>query len=128
MAMDPNFLSLEFISICIDNLDGAREIIEENDELKWQNISHYYMDFESKEEAKRSLEFNSVPFYVMLDEHGNIIQKGGEKQVSFKKNSLFPPLSASQGDLHQENVSSICFIQDLNTPEETRILEMDEDF
>lgn len=39
------------------------------------------MDPESKDEAKRLLGFQKVPFYVILNEHGEIVQKGSQKQV-----------------------------------------------
>ncbi len=41
------------------------------------------MDPDSKEEAKRLLGFHQVPFYVILNEHGEIVQKGSQKQVDF---------------------------------------------
>jgi hypothetical protein len=42
------------------------------------------MDKVFKEEAKSLLGFQQVPFYVILDENGDIVQKGGTKQVDFE--------------------------------------------
>ncbi|KAL7576031.1 hypothetical protein ACA910_000818 [Epithemia clementina (nom. ined.)] len=65
---------VQFLSICCDKLDGAREIIEHDDEPRWRHIDHYFMEQNDKEIAKRILGFQSVPFYVVLDEQGTITQ------------------------------------------------------
>jgi thiol-disulfide isomerase/thioredoxin len=83
MAQDPRYEDVQFISICCDRLDGARDIIEKDDDLRWQNIHHYFMNQEDKETAKKVLGFKQVPFYVVLDEEGNIQQSGNGKQVDF---------------------------------------------
>jgi len=67
---------VQFVSICCDSLDGAREIIERNDELRWSSVQHFYMSKENKETAKKLLGFNHVPFYVVLNEEGRLIEKG----------------------------------------------------
>ncbi len=41
------------------------------------------MDPTSKKEAKRLLEFHQVPFYVILNEQGEIVQKGSQKYIDF---------------------------------------------
>jgi hypothetical protein len=64
-------------------LDGAREIIERDDELKWQGIDHYFMATEHKEEAKQIFGFKSVPFYVFVDEQGQITQCGGPSKINW---------------------------------------------
>jgi thiol-disulfide isomerase/thioredoxin len=83
MAKDPKYENVQFVSICCDKLDGARDIIEEHDDPKWQNVDHYFMTEEDKEEAKKILGFRSVPFYVVLDESGSIQQLGGSKKIDF---------------------------------------------
>jgi hypothetical protein len=83
MAQDPKYQDVQFISICCDKLDGARHIIEKEDDPRWQNIDHYFMSQADKETAKKVLGFKQVPFYVVLDEQGNIQQSGGGKQVDF---------------------------------------------
>jgi hypothetical protein len=75
--------SITFVSICCDSLDGAREIIERDDELKWQGIDHYFMATEHKEEAKQIFGFKSVPFYVFVDEQGQITQCGGPSKINW---------------------------------------------
>jgi arsenate reductase-like glutaredoxin family protein len=83
LASKEEYQNVYFASICCDRCDGAREIIEEDDELRWKHIHHYYMDPTSKEEAKRLLEFHQVPFYVILNEQGEIVQKGSQKYFDF---------------------------------------------
>ena len=83
MARDPKYKDVEFTSICCDNLDGARNIIERDDDLRWQNVNHYFMDKHNKELAKKMLGFKQVPFYVVMDEHGEITQSGSGRQVDF---------------------------------------------
>lgn len=85
MAQDPKYKDVQFISICCDKLDGARDIIEKEDDLRWQNINHYFMDQQDKELAKQILGFQQVPFYVVLDEQGSIQQSGNGKQVDFEE-------------------------------------------
>ena len=41
------------------------------------------MDREHKEEAKRVLGFGRVPFYVVLNEYGDIVQMGSKKHIDF---------------------------------------------
>ena len=83
MAADPKYKDVQFISIVCDKLDGARHIIEKDDDPRWQNVSHYFMDHHNKEKAKKLLGFKQVPFYVVLDESGAITQSGSSKQVDF---------------------------------------------
>ena len=78
LAKDPTFEGVNFISICCDKCDGAREILEKNDEPLWQNVNHYYMSQSDKEKAKQILGFSSVPFYVILNKDGDIIQSGNK--------------------------------------------------
>ena len=83
MATDSKYANVRFVSICCDKLDGAREIIEKNDEPRWSHVSHYFMDHASKEQAKRQLGFKAVPFYVVLNERVEMVQKGSSKQIDF---------------------------------------------
>mmetsp|Transcript_8099 Transcript_8099/g.11664 ORF Transcript_8099/g.11664 Transcript_8099/m.11664 type:complete len:190 (-) Transcript_8099:415-984(-) len=84
MKNEAKYSNVEFVSVCCDKLDGAREIIEKDDRPRWSNVQHYFMDETTKEEAKQVLGFKSVPFYVVLNEKGEIIQKGNSKQVDFE--------------------------------------------
>jgi hypothetical protein len=85
MAKDPKYENVNFVSICCDQLDGARNIIEKDDDLRWQNVNHYFMSQSDKEQAKKELGFKSVPFYVVLDEEGTITQKGNQKAIDFEE-------------------------------------------
>lgn len=85
MAKDPKYENVQFISICCDKLDGARDIIEQEEDSRWQNVNHYFMDQKDKEQAKKVLGFKSVPFYVVLDDAGSIQQKGNQKNIDFEE-------------------------------------------
>eukprot|EP00527_Entomoneis_sp_CCMP2396_P000656 CAMPEP_0198151760 /NCGR_PEP_ID=MMETSP1443-20131203/56989_1 /TAXON_ID=186043 /ORGANISM="Entomoneis sp., Strain CCMP2396" /LENGTH=188 /DNA_ID=CAMNT_0043817543 /DNA_START=80 /DNA_END=649 /DNA_ORIENTATION=+ len=78
--------SVRFISICCDKLDGAREIIENwenvDNEPRWNNIQHFFMEEADKEEAKQILGFKSVPFYVVLNEQGEIEEMGNKVDLT----------------------------------------------
>lgn len=74
MAM--NHPDEQFVSICCDSLDGAREILERDDELRWSRVQHFFMSKEDKEAAKKMLGFKQVPFYVVLGEDGQLLEKG----------------------------------------------------
>lgn len=41
-------------------------------------MQHYFMESQHKEQAKQILGFKSVPFYVMMNEDGEITQKGSK--------------------------------------------------
>ncbi len=84
MATLPQYANVNFTSIVLDGCDSARNIIEEPDKKpRWHNINHYYMDKDYKELAKETLGMKQVPFYVVLNEYGEIVQKGSKKQVDF---------------------------------------------
>jgi hypothetical protein len=85
MAQDPKYKDVQFISICCDKLDGARNIIEKDDDLRWQNVKHYFMEKNDKEIAKKLLGFKQVPFYVVMNEFGSITQSGSGRQVDFEE-------------------------------------------
>ena len=61
----------------------AREIIDRDDAPRWDRLEHFFMDREHKEEAKRVLGFGRVPFYVVLNEYGDIVQMGSKKHIDF---------------------------------------------
>lgn len=83
MARQSKYSNVDFVSICCDSCDGAREILEKPDEPRWNAIHHYFMDEESKETAKKVLGFAMVPFYVFLNEKGEIVQRGNTNGVDF---------------------------------------------
>jgi hypothetical protein len=128
-ARDPRYAHVQFVSICCDKLDGAREIIEATDEKRWSHIKHFFMSREDKEEAKKILGFKSVPFYVVVDKNGVMVQKGSK--VDF---------NAIPGVMEKENIiTSTPFVeQKLNVVEKEapqpavvspeRVLTIDLDF
>lgn len=83
LAADERYKDVKFVSICCDSCDGARDIIEKNDRPRWHRVSHFFMDHEHKEEAKRILGFKQVPFYVVLNKEGEIVQTGSKKYINF---------------------------------------------
>ena len=139
MASDPKYENVQFISICCDELDGAREIIEKDDDLRWQNVDHYFMSQSDKEKAKKELGFKSVPFYVVLDEAGTITQKGGPKAIDFDevpgvvRPQIVPPHFEEE---KKENDDDFCLdfeldfsnLQFKEPPALERVFNMDDDF
>jgi hypothetical protein len=77
-SSDSRYANVQFISICCDSLDGAREIIERDNDIKWPDIHHYFMSVEDKETAKQVLGFAAVPFYVFVSATGEITQSGNK--------------------------------------------------
>lgn len=67
---------VECLSICCDSLDGAREILECSKERAWPALSHYFMAYDDKEIAKQVLGFRSVPYYLVVDETGDLVHAG----------------------------------------------------
>jgi len=83
LAADERYKKVQFVSIVCDSCDGARNIIDKEDSPRWDKVSHFFMDYEHKEEAKKILGFKQVPFYVVLDDKGEIVQMGSKKQIDF---------------------------------------------
>ena len=83
---DERYKNIKFASICCGadhKCTDVRNILEKEDNPRWDKISHYFMDFESKEEAKKALGFKQVPFYVVLNDEGEIVMMGSKKYIDF---------------------------------------------
>ena len=86
LAADERYKNVKFASICCgtgSSSDDARNIVEKEDSPRWDKISHFFMDLDSKEEAKKILGFKQVPFYIVLDSDGDIVQMGSKKNIDF---------------------------------------------
>ena len=60
LAADERYKNVKFASICCgtgSSSDDARNIVEKEDSPRWDKISHFFMDLDSKEEAKKILGF-----------------------------------------------------------------------
>jgi hypothetical protein len=72
---------VQFITVCCGKeLDAAREILDGprgDDGRRWNHLAHYFMDYDTKETAKQLLGFRQVPFYVVVDERGEIVYADG---------------------------------------------------
>lgn len=84
LAGEERYRNVKFVSICCDSCDGARNIIEKEDSPRWEKVSHFFMDHEHKEEVKQILGFKQVPFYVVLNKEGDIVQMGSKKHIDFE--------------------------------------------
>ena len=78
LASDPMYDSVNFVSICCDSLDGARSMIDWNEEPRWSNVRHFFVDAGGKEKAKEWLGFSGVPFYALVDRTGVVVDSGGQ--------------------------------------------------
>jgi thiol-disulfide isomerase/thioredoxin len=123
--------NVQFLSVVCGDQDGARNIIEKPDESpRWGSINHFYASNEVKEAAKAALEFKQVPFYVVLNEKGEIVKKGGGKDVDIQKES--------EGLLGMENKENMAPPKQFTTtstkqvkvaqPLASRAFSLDEDF
>ena len=93
--------------------DPAREILEANSEPRWSNLQHYFAGVEEKEKAKAYYGFAQVPFYVVLNDKGEVVQKGSAKKVD---------LDAAPGAIR------IVEEEDQEEKKEDRVLDFDDDF
>ena len=127
MAQTHKYSNVHFTSIVLDECGGARNIIETPDEApRWNNVHHYYMEKEYKEHAKEILGFRQVPFYVVLNEQGEIVQKGSKKQVDFETiPGIVRPVEESP-NLDREEGNKIDNVQ--NSIQMDRVFCMDDDF
>lgn len=89
IAEDPSYSNISFVSICCDKLDGAREIIEREEDPRWSNVSHYFLSPNDKEKAKSWLGFSCVPFYVAINKEGKICDSGGAETFNLHQAILF---------------------------------------
>ena len=122
MAEDPKYRDVNFVSVCCDTLDGAREIIEKEDELRWQNMQHYFMEQDDKEKAKKILGFKMVPFYVMLNENGEMVQMGNK--VDFEQVPGLQVLDEKENEVESGYVD--VKKEDASTPSEERVFVLDD--
>jgi hypothetical protein len=83
MAACPAYKDVRFAAICCGAANGSPDMVEAFVGRRWSNMSHYFMNYKSKERAKRVLHFRSIPFYVVLDELGHVVQRGRRSQVDF---------------------------------------------
>ena len=134
LASQKSHKNIKIISICLDNQDGARNIIEHNDDPRWNDITHYSSELINKESIKEFFEFTQVPFYVSINKtNSEITSKGTTKQVNLDNISgvhfeqpIFDDNTPSSSDdespedkENDENVAPLITI---------RKFEMDEDF
>ena len=61
------------------------------------------MDHENKEKAKELLGFKQVPFYVVLNEEGDIVQMGSKKKIDFDNLPGMEPLKVAEEETKEEN-------------------------
>lgn len=128
MAVQPEYSNVQFTSIVLDECDGARNIIEQANEPRWKNMEHFYMDKKFKETAKTALGFNQVPFYVVLNENGEITQKGRKKDIDF---DLIPGIVRPEKKVERVNDENIPPIQPkVSEPpvQQMRVFTLDDDF
>lgn len=75
-------------------------------------MSHFFMSHESKEEAKKILGFRQVPFYVVLNKEGDIVQMGSKKQIDFEN---LPGMKLPEKKVEEERGGGGAFvIEDLD--------------
>jgi hypothetical protein len=78
MANSGKFPDTRFVAICCsDDVVAAQENLEIRYSARWSKLTHYYFkDHLDKEQAKLSLGFTTVPFYVKYNENAELTYKG----------------------------------------------------
>jgi len=128
MAVRPEYSNVKFTSIVLDECDGARNIIEQTYEPRWKNMDHFYMDKEYKETAKAALGFNQVPFYVVLNEKGEITQKGRKKDIDFESIPGIVRPEKKPEPVNDENVAPLQSKNFEPPVQQMRVFSLDDDF
>lgn len=129
LAGDERYKDVAFASICCDSCDGARNIIDRDDNPRWDKISHYFMDHECKELAKSILGFSQVPFYVVLNTDGDIVQMGSKKHIDFNNlPGMFQPPNMFHVDVEEEKKEGLSGMASPTTVDEKAFQIFDLDF
>lgn len=71
-----------FAYACIDSKERVWKASLTEYQLKG---SHYYFNKKQSDEIRKALEINGIPFYLIIDENGNIIDKGSHLRPSYEK-------------------------------------------
>eukprot|EP00566_Odontella_aurita_P028010 CAMPEP_0113535232 /NCGR_PEP_ID=MMETSP0015_2-20120614/5590_1 /TAXON_ID=2838 /ORGANISM="Odontella" /LENGTH=199 /DNA_ID=CAMNT_0000434461 /DNA_START=127 /DNA_END=726 /DNA_ORIENTATION=- /assembly_acc=CAM_ASM_000160 len=108
LSRRPEYAEVQFVSICLDSCDGARNVIERDDVPRWGNVRHYHMEAEYKEEAKEILGFAQVPFYAVMNDRGDVVMRGSKKRVNFDDvpGMIRPPTATSPQRFEERNFST----------------------
>lgn len=102
---------VQFISVCCGKeLDAAREILDGPRDGRWTSLTHYFMDFHTKEAAKQLLGFRQVPFYVVIDEHGEIVYADG----AFDTAVFLPPPTKTTKSVTCHSPTNVLVIDDFD--------------
>lgn len=118
----PDDDNIQFVSICCDKLDGAREILERDDTPRWNSMRHFFMDHEHKERAKKLLGFKQVPFYIVFDATGGMVFTGGklpdlDELLNKKKEALPsspPPTAKTTSQVGSSSPNDVFVVDDLD--------------
>ncbi len=71
-----------FVYACIDSKEKVWKAGLAEYQLKG---SHYYFNKKQSDEIRKIFEINGIPFYLIIDKEGNIIDKGSHFRPSVKK-------------------------------------------
>lgn len=74
--------NIEFVYACIDSKERVWEKSRAEHQLKG---SHYFFNKRQSDEIRKALNLNGIPFYLIIDKNGNIIDKGSHIRPGFKK-------------------------------------------
>ena len=103
MAQEPRCANLQFISICCDSIDKARDTIEKDDYMNWPNIKHFHIDPHHKKVAKQLIGFQFVPFCVIVSEDLQMAKLEPPNDINF--HNLMRQIPRQQDTLHPPNSS-----------------------
>ena len=112
-----------------DNYAMAADLVCDNG--SFSELTHCFMDLETKETAKATFGFASVPFYVVVDKRGVILGMGEPKSVNYRSlidNNAATTTTSSSISCENESASVSNKIATTEAVTSAPTLVFDEDF
>ena len=79
-----SYPDIAFISCALSQGDGNVDIVKELvDEGSWENLTNVFLEIEHKENAKALFGFAQVPFCLVINTDGTVLQAGDPKSIDF---------------------------------------------
>jgi thiol-disulfide isomerase/thioredoxin len=82
--------------------EGTQDQVLELLEGQWENLTHLYMTFEAKEQAKKAFGFKAVPFVAVFSADGALRFAGEPGDVDFATVFDAPPVAQLAADLESK--------------------------
>lgn len=73
----PNHDGAAFFSCVLDNKEIAVDVVDG----EWENLTHLYVDSETKDNLKLQFQFSQVPFCIIADKNLKVLAAGSPKDI-----------------------------------------------